>query len=206
MPAAPIETADGLDGRSRVLAAVLELAELTGLRKLSMDEVARRARVSRATLYTYFAGREALLAAVAAAELSRLTDVVTVVAARYDSADERLVHGFAAAYRHLRGHGPLSAIMRINPEILMPYVISDRRETLDLGSALLQESLRLDDIDPASGAALAEHMTRLLHTLVLIPSTTLGLQGIDGPELFARTFLLPVKHHLRTVPFQPGDS
>jgi AcrR family transcriptional regulator len=200
------DVADQPDARSRIIDAVLALAEITGLRKLSMDEVARHARVGRATLYTYFPGRDALLSAAIAEELARLTAAVAQAVADRDDSDDRLVRGFAEAYRYLRHHGPLLAILRINPDILMPYVITDSRETLDMGSALLDSSLRLDDLDDASRSALAEHMARLLHTLMLVPPTTLGLDAIDGPERYARAFLVPVKHHLSAAPFRPASS
>lgn len=194
------------NSRSRIIDSVLGLAELTGLRKLSMDEVARRARVGRATLYTYFPGRDALLAAAVTEELNRLTVAVAQAVAGRDDPDERLVHGFARAYRYLRQHGPLLAILHINPEILLPYVITDDREMLDLGSALLESSLQLDDLDDASRCALAEHMARLLHTLTLVPASRLGLDEVDGPERYARTFLLPVKRHLAASPFRSAFS
>lgn len=200
------DRAESPDARSRIIDAVRELAELTGLRKLSMDEVARRAKVGRATLYTYFPGRDALLAAAVADELGQLTDAVTRAAADCDDGDERLVKGFAQAYRSLRGHGPLNAILRINPEILLPFVITDNPDTLDMGSALIASSLGLHDLDETSRAALSEHVTRLLHTLMLVPQTTLGLGDPDGPEQYARAFLVPVRRHLSSHPYRPAQS
>jgi AcrR family transcriptional regulator len=48
--------------RSRILDTALELVGRHGLAELSMDELAARAGVSRATLYRLFAGKEALFA------------------------------------------------------------------------------------------------------------------------------------------------
>lgn len=200
------DRAESPDARSRIIGAVRDLAELTGLRKLSMDEVARRAKVGRATLYTYFPGRDALLAAAVADDLARLTDAVSRATAGCDDGEERLVQGFAQAYRSLRQHGPLSAILRINPEILLPFVITDSRDTLDMGSTLIESSLGLDDLDETSRGALSEHVTRLLHTLMLVPQTTFGLQDPDGPEEYARAFLVPVRRHLSTHPYRPTQS
>jgi AcrR family transcriptional regulator len=50
--------------RSRVLATALELVGRHGLAELSMDELATRAGVSRATVYRLFPGKEALFAAL----------------------------------------------------------------------------------------------------------------------------------------------
>ncbi|MEW5811057.1 MAG: TetR/AcrR family transcriptional regulator [Actinomycetota bacterium] len=197
---------DHPDARARIIDAVLELAAITGLRKLSMDEVARRAGLGRATVYTYFPGRDALLSAAITEELSRLTAAVAEAVADLAEPDDRLVHGFARAYRYLRDHAPLQAILRINPDVLVPYVITESRDTLNVGKELLDASLDLDDLRESSRSALTEHMARLLHTLMLVPTNTFGLEEPDGPERYARDFLVPVKRHLGAAPFPPASS
>ena len=52
---------------------------------------------------------------------------------RYDDPDERLVHGFAHAYRLLSHHPAVSPILRLNPEIFLPYVITHDSYALNLG-------------------------------------------------------------------------
>ena len=59
-----------------------------------MDEVARRARVGRPSLYKHFPGRDALIGAVVQTELAKFFAEVQSVVERYDDPDERLVHGF----------------------------------------------------------------------------------------------------------------
>ncbi len=64
-----------------------------------MEQIARTAKIGRATLYLYFNGREALIAALVEAELARYFADIQSVIDRYQDTDDRLVHGFAAAYR-----------------------------------------------------------------------------------------------------------
>ena len=61
----PEVTAKVVDGALRAIARF-------GLTKLTVDDVAREAGISRATLYRYFPGRGAVLAAVVQAETERL--------------------------------------------------------------------------------------------------------------------------------------
>ena len=56
-----------------------------------MDEVARRARVGRATLYKHFPRRDALIGAVVQTELAKFFAEVQSVVERYDDPDERLM-------------------------------------------------------------------------------------------------------------------
>jgi AcrR family transcriptional regulator len=53
-----------LDARARILPAAIELLGRDGLRGLSMDEVAERAGVSRASVYRLFPGKTSLFAAL----------------------------------------------------------------------------------------------------------------------------------------------
>ena len=97
-----------------------------------MDEVARRARVGRPSLYKHFPGRDALIGAVVRTELAKFAEVQSVVE-RYDDPDERLVHCFAHAYRLLSHHPAVSRILRLNPESFLPYVITHDSYALNLG-------------------------------------------------------------------------
>src|SRR3954471_5915001 len=57
---------------ARVVDGALRAIARYGLTKLTVDDVAREAGISRATLYRYFPGRGAVLSAVIAAETERL--------------------------------------------------------------------------------------------------------------------------------------
>lgn len=176
--------------------AVLGLAAVTGLRKLSMDEVARHAKVGRATLYKYFPGRDVLITAAVQHELARFFGDLGEAVAGYDDTDDRLIHGFAYAYRYLRNHPALRTILRVNPEILQPYVIAERSAALDLGRDFIESVAPVDELPEAERAAFAEHVARAIHTLILIPSSVMGLDEPGGPENYARRFLIPVKRSL----------
>jgi AcrR family transcriptional regulator len=67
------------DSRERILAVALEMVGAHGMAALSMDELADRARVSRATLYRLFPGKSALFIALVSA-YSPLQPVITALA------------------------------------------------------------------------------------------------------------------------------
>ena len=62
MVLAQIDSADEIT--TRILAATLEQAELVGIRRTTMEDVARRSGVGRATLYRRFPTKAALIDAV----------------------------------------------------------------------------------------------------------------------------------------------
>lgn len=189
---------DSEDTRDRILAGALTLAGITGLRKFSMEEIARQAKVGRATLYLYFKGREALIGALVESELKRYFAGIQEVVDRYEQTDDRLVHGFAAAYRLLRHHPALPTVLRVNPEILTPYLIAENSLALNLARGFVYSAIRDGELPANARSEFAEHIARSIHSFILIPGGELNLDLPDGPENYARRFLLPVRDALST--------
>jgi AcrR family transcriptional regulator len=182
--------------RDRILRAVIEWAEDTGMRKLSMDEIASRAKLGRATLYIHFPGRSALIEAAVRNELDHFFATMQAETDNYDDPDERLVHTFALAYRTLRDHRLLKAVMRLNPQMLMPFVIGEDSLAIDLGREFVMTNLRSanENLDEGAAEELAELTVRSFHSFVLAPSTTFDLDTAGGAEDYAQRMLVPLLH------------
>jgi TetR/AcrR family transcriptional regulator, cholesterol catabolism regulator len=69
------------ENRARILDAAGDLFQAQGYEHTSMDQVAERANVSRATLFNYFTTKQRLLSALADEELRRLEQRVVTEAA-----------------------------------------------------------------------------------------------------------------------------
>lgn len=92
-----------------------------GVRRTTVTEVARRAGVSRMTLYRRFPDLEALLSALMTREFGRL-----VARASADAADgtarERTVRMVVGGARALAGDPLFGRLLDVDPELLLPYV------------------------------------------------------------------------------------
>ena len=98
-----LEVSPEPDARERVLGAAVEMVGLQGLTALSMDALADRAEVSRATLYRLFPGKSALLMGLVDA-YSPLEPVRRLLSARKDEPPEVLMPELArTAYRAVAG-------------------------------------------------------------------------------------------------------
>lgn len=84
-----------LDSRQRALAAASELVHRDGLTRLSMDEVAERAGLSRAALYKLFAGKPALFHALLVA-YTPLEPILDLMGRRGAEPPEALLPDLAA--------------------------------------------------------------------------------------------------------------
>ncbi|MCV7191860.1 TetR/AcrR family transcriptional regulator [Mycolicibacterium brumae] len=177
---------------SRILDAVLRVAEATGLHKLSMDEIARAGRIGRATLYLHFPGRDAVVKAAVERELARYFERVTAAVEPFDDPEVRLVRGFAAGYRELRDHRALQTVLRTNPDVIRPYFMGPHSPAMDRSRDFIESLLRGENLPESMQPAFAEHIARAIHSLVLTPGGVLGIDAPDGPENYARNFLVPV--------------
>lgn len=111
--------------RERLLDAAIESASLFGLSKLSMSDVARRAGVSRPTLYKHFGSKDELVAAAVGREAERLIESVLAALDGVDAFDEALEIVVRATLVAARSHPLLDRIVRTEPEALVPFLVSD---------------------------------------------------------------------------------
>src|SRR5918911_266797 len=107
-PGTPEVTSKVVDGALRAIARF-------GLAKLTVDDVAREAGISRATLYRYFPGRGAVLAAVIRSETERLQRGLDDALGEATTLAEALtaVAGFGA--RAFAGHAALQHLLATEP-------------------------------------------------------------------------------------------
>ena len=150
----------------RLLDAALEAATIHGIAKLSMGDVARRADLSRQTLYRYFPSKAALVAAVVADETSKLIEQVTGAAITQGDARSSLEAGLLAALRAARDHPLLDRLVRTEPETLLPLLVAEGSPAMTQLRAVVELLVgdRAPEVatDPVALRRFADVVTRLL--------------------------------------------
>ena len=179
----------------RILDAAMDQLLAHGLRHFSVDEVARRAKVNRITIYRRFAGKDELLRGVILREGRRLFTAVDTAISGLASPHDQIVEGFAAAVTLVRGH-PLVARLRAHePDTLGalfvvhgPMVLALARQYLVGHVVQAQQSGHLATVD---AEVVAELAVRLSLTLVMLPESRIPLDSADDARRFARQYLAP---------------
>ncbi len=150
----------------RLLTAALEAATLHGLARLSMADVAKRAGLSRQTLYRHFPSRDALIAAVVASETTKLADAVLAVSGPVEDPERSLAAGLAAALRVVRDHPLLDRLLTTEPEALLPLLTTDGGPVLGQVRAVVEGIVAAHtpglSADPVGLRRFADVVTRLL--------------------------------------------
>ncbi|MGH3625344.1 MAG: TetR/AcrR family transcriptional regulator [Sciscionella sp.] len=107
----------------RLLDAVRARVLSVGVRRTTLTDVARHARVSRMTLYRRFPDVRSLVAALMTREFGGLLEQAAVDGAAAGSARERLVAGALSAARRLSANSVLRSMLDRDPELLLPYLL-----------------------------------------------------------------------------------
>jgi AcrR family transcriptional regulator len=173
-----------------VLDAVRDCVLAVGVRRTTLTDVARRAGVSRMTLYRRWPDVRSLVGDLMTREW---IDVATrAIPERRPGTDSRalIVDGLVRGVAAFRAHPLFRKIVDVDPELLLPYVLDRRGATQEALLALLAEALREGHAD---GSVRTAHPTRQARSVLLIvQSFTLSLRTMtdeDDPDLTAEALL-----------------
>ena len=184
----------------RILSAALEQAELVGFRRTTMEDVARRSGVGRATLYRRFPTKALLIDAVVLAEVHRFFDGDAEARSHGATLEDRLVYGTVFTVTFLREHTLLGKLLRTEPETILPSLTIDAGAVLDFASEQSAAQLR-DDLygtNPTTPEqerhlrTVAELHARLTLSFIVTPHTSINLASPEDTRNYVRNYLMPM--------------
>ncbi len=183
-------------------AAVVEF-ERHGFRRVALDDVARRAGVSRMTIYRRFAGRDELVTAVIDRENAVL---FTEIAAELKNAGPQsnyYVEAFTSAIMRLRRHRVLNRVITDEPALTLQLAHRHYPAALERMADALRVILPVGFASRIGAEAvdeLADTILRYAMMVLLLPSPH-PLATADDIRAFARAHFLPsLPAALRMVP------
>lgn len=187
-----------------ILEAALEQFALTGIRRTSADDVARRAGVNRATLYRRFGSREQLLAAAYLHEAGRVLEELTRRVpdvpegpdADFDPA-ENVVTMFTEAVALMRGHELLHRVLEVDHDQLARSMTTGAADVLGFAADTLAHRIRelhrwRGTEPPADARDLGHTVARLIHSLVITPDAGPDLDSPSAARRYAATVVVPL--------------
>jgi AcrR family transcriptional regulator len=161
----------GRDLRTRLLDGTYQCIAEKGLAATSLEDAARAAGVSRATLYRYFpGGRDELVGAVITYETLRFFQTLADAVADAPDLETLLVEGMLFAHRAIEGHAVLQKILETEPERLLPQLSIDSARLIGLISAFFEA--RFAEHELAEGVEVkeaAEYAARLTLSFIGSP-------------------------------------
>jgi AcrR family transcriptional regulator len=178
----------GVPKDTEILEASKRCCERWGMRKVSIDDVAAEAGVSRATLYRmYPGGRDVMFEAMRVRELELFFDRLRDEIAAATSLEDLLVTTVVAATRELRNDEHLATMLASEPgEVIGEITVDGLPRIIRIASAFIAP-LAEPYLDREAARAAVDLLTRLTLSYFLAPSEFVDL----GDRESARTFLAP---------------
>jgi AcrR family transcriptional regulator len=159
------------DTATRILDATLATMADHGVARLSLEDVARRARLSRQTVYRYFPSKGVLLEAAVLREERVFIANMTSAAERHKELEPALRAAIEAALRTGQAHALLNRLLSTEPNALVALVTTDRGPVLSAARTALEEILAgwLPGAPKARLGMAADAVARLLVSYVVNP-------------------------------------
>ena len=124
--------------RRRILEATYACVARWGLSKTTVEDAARQAAVSRATVYRYFpGGRDELIAAVVHWQYIEFFTRLYEELHEAESLEEVLERGLVFARRAILEHEVLQKVLQTEPDMLLPRLTVEATRTVSAVSAFL---------------------------------------------------------------------
>src|SRR5438309_9490395 len=154
--------------RERILEATYACVARYGLAKTTVEDVARAARLSRATVYRYFpGGRDQLMREVIAWETGRFFGRLAEAVAGAPDFGALLEEALVFAHRAVEEHEVLQKVLQTEPERLLPQLTVESERTLTCIRRFLLPYLHRDALPPGVDAGqAADYLARLLPALL----------------------------------------
>lgn len=179
----------------RITDGLLRCVARWGLSKTTIDDLAREAGVSRATVYRLFpGGKEAVLYVAVRVEVQRLLGDLLAEAMRAEDLEQCLVGGLHHASVFLGEHPALSFLRDHERAVLDQVVSFDRLDVVlvSAGEALRPALERF--LDPQDAVETGVWCARLVLSYLAEPARDVDLRRLEDVQSLVRSFVLPGLH------------
>lgn len=177
--------------RERILAATLECVERYGLAKTTVDDAARVAGMSRATVYRYVpGGREQLIVETIGWETGRIVERVAAEVSGAADLEDLLARLLGSGRRAVVGHAVLQKVLQTEPERLLSSLAVGAEWVVGFVRGFLAPWVESEGGGAGvSPEAAADYLARVLLSFALAPAGW-DLQDPEQVSALVRTEML----------------
>jgi AcrR family transcriptional regulator len=180
----------------RILDAALALSAASGVRNLTVDDVARRARVGRMTVYRRFGDRGRLIETLSVRESRRFLAALDAATRPDAPIEDQVAEGFVTSLRLAREHPLLNRLARVEPESVLEALVADRGAMFaaarQFAAARLRAAQQAGVLGPIAVDEAAELLVRVGVSFVLIQDSVFPLDDDARIRELARQLIAPV--------------
>ena len=181
------------DRREDLLAAAARRFVAVGIRKTTMEDIAREARAGKATLYRHFANKDAVIDALLVREAERFRRVLYRAAAGREDAAGRIEDAFLAGVRFFVDHPVMTKGRDEEPGVLLPRITANGGPLVQQGLALftdlIAEGVASGELRTVEPPAAAEVIVRLILSYFSFPPMYVRVDDDAEARAFAHALV-----------------
>ncbi|MFI5718439.1 TetR/AcrR family transcriptional regulator [Nocardia sp. NPDC051750] len=187
----------------RILDATLNRILQVGVRRSSLDDIARRCGINRVTIYRRFSSKDALIEAALSREIARILGEATSIATTTEGVDAQIEETVLFVLRLTRTHPLVTRLLGVAPEEALGFYTVRGEEMVSQGIEYIagvlaagQEQGVLARYDPRP---VAELVARMAHSLMLTPTAGVDFDDEAAARGFIRAAIVPLmKYGIRS--------
>ena len=191
-----LQVPEGDKTYEKILDAGLALFVEFGLRRTTMEDVAGKAGIGRATAYRRFADKDQLIQVVILRECQQQLARIEEELAQIDNGVERVLESFVLAVTRAHHHPLLQRLLTSEPETILPILTPRLWQMMGFFrmymASMLDQEQEKGAIRKQSSEALAELMLRLTQSMVLSPDGVMNPANEAGVRQWANDYLRPL--------------
>jgi len=175
-----------------VLDAAKMCCERWGIEKVTIDDIAAAAGVSRATLYRLFpGGKDVLFDALRVRDIEEFFTRLSLGVVGADTLSELLVRTVVVATNDLRGDSHLAIMLASEPGHTLGQLTVQGLPRIIRMASLFLAPLVEPYVGRVDSSRLVELLSRLVISYFLAPSDHVDLGDAESARQFISTFILP---------------
>ncbi|SHQ88537.1 TetR/AcrR family transcriptional regulator [Mycobacteroides abscessus] len=178
--------------RDRLLDAARAEFAAHGFRRASVADIARRARVSKPTLFRRCGAKEDIMVSVIYREVIQFGLATRQALESIGSLDERLAEAFAAGMRECRTNPIVKALRAYDNEVFRAKLMDDYRGEYQFIRTFLAVEMWGDSIPLGAAECAVEVILRLTASLLVTPTPMLPTDTDEQTRAIAQTFFPPI--------------
>lgn len=179
----------------RVYEAALRCFARHGVTKTSIEEIARIAGCSRATIYRHCKSKNAIVAGAIRWEAGKFFSALQQRLEGVNTFEELFVECALTADEFIGGHRVIPTIVEGEPGLLLPHLALDAslvvRVSTEFLTPFIERLMLREDIDRDDPAEVAEWIVRTILGFLLVPSLRFDLGSKDDMLRLAGRYMAP---------------
>ncbi|WP_280270974.1 TetR/AcrR family transcriptional regulator [Nocardia wallacei] len=185
------------ESETRILDAALIQFQKVGVKKTTIEDVARQAGVDRVTVYRRMGSRDDLVQAVINREVAAVLTELAEIPERHDDISDLVADVFVTVVTRWRTNPLVERMLAVEPERVVMKLTVDGATTFAMcvsaTAAALDAAVQRGLLEPSPDLMTrAEIVCRIVHSMVLAPEGVAHLSTDADLSTFARTYLTPI--------------